>query len=59
MEAIKVTDRGKRGDEPRTNSVMRRQIVPYPAQLERAECSGVSATLWSFLSTETAHVNGG
>jgi len=34
----------KSGDEPRTNSVMRRQIVLYPAQLERGEFSGLPAS---------------
>ncbi len=33
----------QRGDEPRSNSVMRKRCVPYPARLERGECSGLPA----------------
>jgi hypothetical protein len=39
------SDRGKRGDEPRSNSVMRKRCFPYPARLERGEYSGLP--LWS------------
>jgi len=28
-----------RGDEPRSNSVVRKRCVPYPARLDRGECS--------------------
>ncbi len=37
----RTTDRPvrKRGDEPRSNSVVRKRCVPYSARLERGECS--------------------
>jgi len=49
----------KRGDEPRSKFATRKPCVALPEQLERGECSGVLATLWSNLSTETAHVSRG
>ncbi len=49
----------KRGDEPRSKGAIRQQSVPCPEQLERGECPGLAATLWSNLSTETAHVSRG
>ena len=34
-----LSDRGKRGDESRSNSVVIKQTVLYPTRLERDECS--------------------
>ncbi len=49
--------------KPRSNSVVRKRCVLYPARLERGkrgdECSVLSVTLWSNLSTEAAHVSAG
>ena len=33
----------ERGDEPRSNSVVRKRCIPYPARLERGECSELPA----------------
>ena len=39
----------KRGDEPRSNSVVIKRYVPYPTRLERGECSDLPVTLWSII----------
>ena len=40
----RTTERPARecGDEPRSNSAIRERCIPYPARLERGECSGVA-----------------
>src|SRR3972149_42929 len=40
----RTTERPARecGDEPHSNSAIRERCIPYPARLERGECSGVA-----------------
>jgi len=49
----------KHGDEPRSKFATSKACTACPEQLERGECSGLPATLWNNLSTETAHVSCG
>ena len=39
----------KRGDEPRSKFATKKRCIACPEQLERGECSGVLATLWSII----------
>ncbi len=57
--ALKVLDRGKRGDSPREIAARGVYKVMTEKIISRGKCSELPATLWSNLSVETTHLSRG